>query len=333
MAFTILKIRFHQLYRNFLDFGIYRFTFFLVFLATVLYVSFHIISNQNNNLVVLVFTGFGITTLHLSRKDKHFIRTITSKDYLIYWLEYLFLALPILSVWLFRLNWQAFATLFFLCLLIPLLLRRTSQYSTGYFLNLLINPLRAKNSLNINFRIPFINPLAFEWISGFRSTIIVLAPTYLIILGFSFKPIVAPVGAILLTLIISGFYFNGESREFIEIYANSAKQFLRRKITMAISHLLFFLSPIILINLIFQHTTWIYILASLIVSSGILIIAILIKYSLFAENTNLNKNSTIATITIIGLLIPILWPLPIIMSIIHYRKAKNKLTPYFNAKY
>lgn len=321
-----------QLYRNLSDFGVYRLLLFLFFISTVSYILYQFFSNPNNTKVILAVIFFSIGAIHLSRKDKHFLNSITQKSYLINWSEYLLLSLPVLVAFAIYHNWQGILGVLAIIFLIPILFHKTINHSLlGSVFRFILNPINVKFDLNTNFSIPFLSPLAFEWITGIRRSFIALVPVYLIVTCFSFKLLVAPIGIIVLALFISGFYYEGESRELIEVFAKSPKEFIWRKIKMACTQLVCIALPILLISLIFQTETWFYNIIALVLSALILAITIILKYSLFAENSNLNKNGNITAINIAGILLPIIWPLPLIMGIIHYRKALKKLKPYFNA--
>jgi len=135
---------------------------------------------------------------------------------------------------------------------------------------------------------------------------------------------------LIISVLLSGFYLQGEPREFIEYYANNPGDFLKKKIKIAIQSMMIILSPISIISVVFQPGTWYYIAGALILSMFIQVISIIFKYALFEENVSLNKNSMIVLLNIFFILVPLFWPVPIIMGIRYYFKAKQNLKKYFN---
>jgi putative effector of murein hydrolase len=129
---------------------------------------------------------------------------------------------------------------------------------------------------------------------------------------------------------VSGFYYYGESREFIELFSRDYRTFLVEKIKLSVRYLLVLLIPIVFISMIFQPGTWYYIIGAIIIATLIQIITIVFKYALFAENEDLGRNGIIISINVICILIPFLWPLPIIMGIKYYFKAQNNLKKYLD---
>jgi ABC-type multidrug transport system fused ATPase/permease subunit len=70
-------------------------------------------------------------------------------------------------------------------------------------------------------------------------------------------------------------------------------------------------------------------LLALCISYAIQVLIIVIKYSLFRENSNLERNSLIHIISVICLLLPFIWPLPVFIGIRSYRKLLKIYTPIF----
>ena len=99
---------------------------------------------------------------------------------------------------------------------------------------------------------------------------------------------------------------------------------------MNFKNLLILLSPIIIISLIFQFETWYLIAGAIVISLLFQILAIIFKYALFDENKDLGRNGMIVFINILFLLLPFLWPVPIIMGTLYYFKARKNLNRYFN---
>jgi putative effector of murein hydrolase len=131
-------------------------------------------------------------------------------------------------------------------------------------------------------------------------------------------------------VLISGFYFYGESREFVELFAKNPKQFMLRKIYFNLRPLFIIFVPILIVALIFQPADWYYLIGALVVSILIQILTIIFKYGLFEENANLSRNSIIVFTNILFVIVPLFWPVPLIMGIRYYAKAQKNLKQYFH---
>jgi hypothetical protein len=245
-------------------------------------------------------------------------------------IEYLLLILPFLVIWTVYLNWIGVGLLILIVLLIPLISINLKLQYLGSIIKVLINPFSSNLNSKFKVSLPFISISSFEWISGIRRNVISLAPVYLFILAFSFKPYVAVVGLIFLSILISGFYYNGEPREFVEFFAKNPREFMLRKIFINLKQLIILFTPILIIAMIFQTPTWHYLIIAMVYSSLIQVLAIVFKYGLFEENANLNRNSIIVLVNIFCVIVPLFWPVPIIMGIRYYAKARVNLKKYFH---
>ena len=323
MILIILKIRLIQAFRVLKEIGLLRILFLIAFMA-------YIIKHARNSYVVTIITGIILLSIHASRKDKRFLKLNFNRSYLIFFVEYFTLVCPIIVVFCFLRDWENIIVICLFCVLIPRIYLNLGLGNVSYLVKILLNPFSSNLNFKLNFKIPINNPRLFEWISGFRRYFIIIVSIYLLFLAFSFKEYVAPVGLVILSIIVSGFYYFGESREFVELFSRNYKTFLVQKIILSVRYLLVLLMPIVFISLIFQPGTWYYIIGAIIIATLIQIITIVFKYALFAENMDLGRNGIIVSINVICILMPFLWPLPIIMGIKYYFKAQNNLKKYLN---
>jgi len=269
-------------------------------------------------------------SIHTSRKDKHFIKTTIKNPYSIYLIEYLLLNVPFLVIWIVHHDWIGAGLLLLSILSIPLISINLKLQNLGSIIKLLINPFSSNLNSKFKIRLPFISNNSFEWISGIRRNLILLLPVYLIILTFSFKAYVAPVGMIFMSILISGFYYHGEPREFVEFFAKNPSEFIQRKIFINLKQLIIVFAPILVIAIIFQPHTWHYLIGAIIISFFIQVLAIVFKYGLFEENADLNRNSIIVFLNILFVIVPMFLLVPIIMSIKYYKKARENLKDYYH---
>jgi len=330
MIITILKIRLSQFFRLLKEIGLFRIIALLLIVWFVSFLVYQILILPENTITSLIVIVLLLLSLHASRNDKHFIKTTIKNPYLIYLSEYLLLILPVHVIWIVHLNWTAIGLLMLIVLFIPFIPINFKLHRIGEIFKLLLNPFSSNLNSKFKVSLPFISIRSFEWISGIRRNLILLLPIYLLILAFSFKSYVAVVGMIFLSILVSGFYYHGEPREFVEFFAKNPGKFMMRKILINIKQLIILFSPILIIAMIFQAHTWYYLIGAVIISFLIQILTIIFKYALFEENANLNRNSIIVYGNILFLLLPIFWPVPIIMGIIYYNKALINLKIYFH---
>ncbi len=330
MIKTIIRIRLLQIYRLLSDIGWLRIVFILFMLGLIGIITYTSIKNSENNLIVLLSYGLLILSTHISRKDKKFLNFIASNPYKIYFSEYILLTLPLIILCLLTWNLTIIAISTLLCIAIPafpFVKNLISPFSGFGAIPGLIN-IRGLTKKSI--KIPISSPYAFEWISGIRQLFAILIPLYILVLSFSFRGYVGPIGMIILSVIISGFYSYGEPREFIELYATTSNEFLIRKMIINFKLLYITLLPIALVSIISQPEIWYWTAGALIIAGLIQILSVVFKYGLFRENSDLSRNGMILFLNIVFILIPFFWPAPVFMGIRYYIKAKNNLKQYFN---
>lgn len=330
MIASIFRIRLSQLFRLLKGIGLFRIIALLLLLWLVSFLVFQILKLPENTVKSLLGIGLLLLSLHATRNDKHFLKTTIKNPYSIYLSEYLLLILPFLVIWIIYFNWIGIGFLILLVLLIPLIPINFKLQNLGSMIKLLINPFSSNLNSKFKFSLPFISVGSFEWISGIRRNLIILLPVYLIILAFSFKPNVAVVGLIFISILVSGFYYDGEPREFVEFFAKNPREFMLRKIFVNLKQLLILFAPILIIAIIFQAPTWYYLIGAVIISFLIQVLTIVFKYGLFEENAKLNRNSVIVFLNILFVIVPMFLPVPIIMGIRYYKKAQENLKKYFH---
>ncbi|MFC2118173.1 hypothetical protein ACFLSY_05990 [Bacteroidota bacterium] len=313
MILEVLKIRLYQSKRIALEIGVFRAIVLLIIITLASVIVFNTASRIDKTIITLIINGLIILAIHTIRKDKSFLAKTFKRFFLIFFVEYFIVSLPIILIFIFYQNFIGLACLILIILIISLI-------------RLIIKPETILS--NYKFIVPLSDPYAFELISGIRKNYIFLIPIYLFFLIFSFREYVVVIGMLVLSLIISGFYFWGESREFIESFADSPRKFIFKKVGVNYKHLLIFYSPLLIISLVFNIHTWIYLLGGLLLSLLIQLLTIIFKYGLFEENTDLGQNSIIVYGNILFLFLPFFWPAPIIMGIKYYYKACKNLQRY-----
>ena len=293
MIITIFKIRLLQLFRLLKGIGLLRIIIVLLILWFLSLLIFNLAIVPENTVKMSIITGLLLFSVHASRNDKHFLKSTLKTSYPIYLGEYFLLIIPFFTIWIIHSNWFGAGLLVLIVLLIPLICINFRLQYVSSIIKVLINPFNLNLNSKFKIRLPFISTRSFEWISGIRRNLILLVPIYLFIFAFSFKPYVAVVGFIFLSILISGFYYYGEPREFIELLANNPIDFILHKIFINLKQLFIVFIPIIIIATVFQTSTWYYLIGAIIISFFIQAFTIVIKYGLFEENARLNRNSII----------------------------------------
>jgi len=330
VAIDILKIRFIQVLRLIKEIGLLRTLVLAIFLIFITLLICQSVKQANNSKIVSILSGLVILLIHASRKDKRFIKINFKLSYFIFLVEYLVISFPVLLICCIFNEWENFIILFLFCLLIPRIYLNLGLNNVSSGLKLLLNPFGSNFSLKLNIPMPVNNPKAFEIISGIRKNFIFIILIYLFFLTFSFKAYIGPAGIVILAIFFSGFYYIGESRDFIGLFSSNYKLFIVQKIKICLKYSVILFVPVVIMTLIFQPSTWYFLIAAIILAIGSQIITIIFKYALFTENADLSHNGIIVFINVICMLLPFLWPLPIIMGIRYYFKGLKKLKYYLN---
>jgi hypothetical protein len=330
MILTILKIRSIQAWRLIKLMGLIRTIILMILVAFGSLLLFNYLKQDHHSKFVPIIALLIILSIHISRKDKRFLKINFKNNYLIFLTEYFLLVFPLICISIIFKDLKSILIIFLICFSIPRIYLNLGLGNVSVVLSTLLIPFKSNLKFKFNIKIPIQNPRAFELISGFRRIFIFFIPFYILILTFSFKGYVAPIGMIIISFFISGFYFYGESREFIELFSRNYKTFVFEKIKLNLKYLFILFAPIVLISLSFQPETWYFILISIIISSFIQVITIIIKYALFIENSDLSHNGILVFFNVLCVLLPFLWPLPIVMCIRYYKKANFNLKNYLN---
>jgi hypothetical protein len=330
MVFTILKIRIVQVFRVIKLIGLIRALILLILVGFGAMLIVNFLKQESNSIIAPLAAGLIILSIHAFRKDKRFLKMYFKNCYFIFLVEYFILVSPLLLVLMALQSWKNVVLISLLCITIPRIFLNLGMGNGSTVMRLLLSPFSSNFNFRLNIKIPIKNPKAFELISGFRRHFIVFIPVYLVVLTFSYKGYVAPIGMVILAVFISGFYFYGESREFIVLFSQNYKTFIFEKIKLNLRYMFVLFSPIIIISLALQPETWYFIAGAVILSAIIQVITIIIKYALFIENSDLGHNGILVFFNVVCILLPFLWPLPVVMCIRYYKKAQHKLKIYFD---
>lgn len=268
----------------------------------------------------LYVTGFLILvvfSIHLFRKDKHFILTTGSSPMWIYISEYTFFTLPLLLVMLISSHWYCVFLLFPVYLIISL-----------------FNYMPKSKMLHRNPFI-FIPDQNFEWKAGVRKNLWIILFIYLLAIGLLYYKYASLIILWLLLAVIASFYQECEPLNILELQELPSNRFISHKIKLHLKSYMLFSSPIIVGSLLLHpDTTWIA-LFIFVLSLVNLSLFILSKYALYEPRRNLSANNFLNTLIHLSILIPVvgpfLFPIPLLMSIRAYKRSLYNLKYYLDA--
>jgi hypothetical protein len=177
-------------------------------------------------------------------------------------------------------------------------------------------------------RLPWLPAEAFEWRSGLRRTGPLLAVIYGAGLVFSAYPAAVPVALFALSLATAGFYFDCESRDVLHLFAFRHPQFLVGKLRN--QYLLCWggCLPLVVLHAV-RHPDALLLLAYAVLTGSVSqALAIVLKYARYAPGRNLNHNAYLVALALPGLVFPHVAAVPLVLTVVYYRKARTNLLPY-----
>lgn len=308
---ALLAIRFRQLIRTIAELGVLR-VLFLLFIAVYMVGPV----SRSYSAGALWGTGYLIlimSVIHFSRKDLHFLTGVFGRSaYRAMAGEYGLLALPFLGYEAWSRNWPAVLILMTAVVLLPFLRirrrgRRWKGSPAGWF------PAKA-----------------FELRSCFRENRIVLGAVLLAGLVFS-RQIAVPLLSIAIISILYAFSTaRNESRCMLESFSSSS-ELLGYKMGAYLRVLLVSLSPLILAFICFHFPQWYLLLALLIACCCIVLLSIVLKYAFFSPGQEVKTNQLLTVLGLASFVIVYLAPVPFIMLLVYYPKARRHLDRYFYA--
>jgi len=262
--------------------------------------------------VVIVVVFLSIASLHTFRKDKTFLQLVYEQTRSLYLIEYHLLASPVYLEFLLNFHWIEVTCLLVAITLIP-------------FVNVNFTS-RASRIRSLS----FIPALAFEWKSNLRKQGLWIGLLYISALVLYAYPFITLLVIVVFTFIVTTFYNEAEPRSMVEVFADSSPHaFLWQKGKV---HLLLFWTgclPLVLIFLLVNTKYWYVLVIWFLVSSIIQLLSIMLKYSFYEPGNTLNNN-VFMFIYFLSLFVPFFVPVPLVMLINYYRRAKNNLSVYLD---
>lgn len=246
------------------------------------------------------------------RNDKQFVYIHIRKPHFEMYSEYLALTFLFSASSLFTDHWFCFPLLIVALVLVPFL-KFTIKQKTHF--------------ASISSLIPAVN---FEWISGFRKSFGMLIPLYLLTIGLSWFRILPLFILWIITVSIAAFYTECEPLHILKEGNLSSKKLLKRKLIRMAKYILILYVPVLVINTIFNPEYWILNLLFIPLQISLVGYSVCLKYSSYEPNKNAIGNNVILSVVSLGSLIPYFLPVPMLMGIFTYEKAKTNLNNYLN---
>lgn len=310
MIITLLKLHLKQLGRLLRELGMIR---GVIVLALVFFTLARIYTlTPPLTYIVIAIVFLSLASLHVSRKDKTFLQLISDQTRSLYLVEYHLLASPVYLEFLLNSWWVEVAGLLVGITLIPLANVRSNAKASRI------------RSLS------FIPASAFEWKSNLRKQGLWIGLLYVLALVLYSYPFVTLVVIVIFTFIVTTFYNESEPRSMVEVFADSSpRAFLWQKGKV---HLLLFWAgclPLLLVFLLMNTKYWYVLVIWFFISSVIQLLSIMLKYCFYEPGNTLNKN-VFMFIYFLSLFVPFFVPVPLVMLINYYGRAKNNLSTYLD---
>lgn len=279
-----------------------------VFLCYALYIntSTSLLSVYAPPLVVVSLMG----AYHFTRSDSRFLFHITDYAYLFKYVEYLVFSSPFLIVFLLKGNYAGVVIQVVLLFVIS------------------VTPIPHIVVSSFTFAGKLAPAACFEWISGIRKNFIPLAFLYFLAFALVYFKFASLVVLWLIIGIVAGFYFECESVQILICEQKNAGQFVRHKIHSHLRLMLLYFAPVVVVYTIFHPEHYWLSAAFLCVCSINLVFFVVIKYAAYKPNENLNANSIFTVIAIMSVFIPVLLPIPLLMSVRGYYRSISNLKEY-----
>lgn len=308
---TLVNIRLLQIKRELKDTGAGVIILSVIFLLLI-EVSYITFQNTPNAYSLTLSLFLICIFFQIVRKDKSFIYNhIENPEKEIYF-EYLILTFPFSITSLLTENRICFPVLLVLLSVVPFI-----KYSPG----------QKTHFKNISEKIPASN---FEWISGFRKTFSYLIPIYFLAAAFCWFKLISLFLLWFVTVIIASFYNENEPLRILKAGGYSSAAFLKHKLFTHSKYLSIIYSPLLIVNLIFNLEYWPLIMLFIPAQIVLLCFAICLKYALYRPGINSPSNNIILTLVAFGCVVPFLLPVPLVMTIIYYKKALINLNNYLS---
>lgn len=311
MHFTLIYIRTRQLKREISGLGIYT---VLLLIAAVYAVMFFYMNYRLGNHTWYQVSLLALLCLYIQyqRKDKGFIYKHFSQPHLQVFAEYGLLTLPFSVSAIITKSWYGFPALLGILAVIPFI--RTAVGKQTYFKNLS----------------SFIPATHIEWISGIRKNMIPVIFLYLAAACTCWMNIVPLFFLWLLTMVFCSFHQESEPVQVLREGNLTAGKYIIKKIMVASGIIGMLYAPLLLINTLLNNKHLLLNLLFIPAQLCVVCFSICLKYSIYKPGRNLSGNNIPLAIVSMGSVIPYFLPVPALLSVSYYLKAKKNVKQYLD---
>lgn len=308
---VLLNIRFIQIRRELTQAGFGALVLAAIFIFLI-YITYYVFQKTPDAYYLAAALLAFCVYMQMNRRDKSFVYVHIRNPYRAIYAEYLILILPFISTSLFSPNWYVFPILISVLWSVPYL-KFTFQQRANF-----------KNISNL------IKASDFELLGGFRKSFMFLIPLYLLSLGLSWFRIAPLFFLWLINVNIISFYSESEPLNILKEGNYSPHKFLILKIFRHSKYILLLFLPILVINTIFNPEFLLVNLLFTPLQLSLLCYSIFLKYSNYQPNRNPIGNSILLSLVSLGAILPYFLPIPVLLSVLTYRKAINNLKNFLN---
>lgn len=265
---------------------------------------------------------------HVTRPDWHLLRMLGRRRRWVYAVEYGVALLPCLAWGLVA--FRPGLTLGLALEIAGLSLLDYNLRTNRHYANLAgwLGGPREPGAAGTAWRFSWLPVEAFEWRSGLRRTGLLLAAGYGTGLVCSGYPAAVPVAVFALSLATAGFYFDCEPRDALHLFALRHPRFLAGKLRN--QYLLCWggCLPLLLLHAV-RHPDALHLLAYAVLTASVSqALAVVLKYARYTPGRNLNHNAYVLALALPGLALPHVAAVPLVLTVVYYRKARANLLPY-----
>lgn len=306
IALYFIKLRFSQASRYINELGFLRILFVMALFFFVSWRYFLLIPDKSFLIFLGTFIAFSI---QYARNDKSFLVKNGFNFYLIFLIEYVILCLPFIIL-SFYFSWFTYS---FIQLIILALIPLLDKPKTFNELPILFNPFQTKT---------------FELKIGFRTTWPILI-LLMVISSFLSKNIPAYVGiSFIMMLLYFSFFIIAEPKEMIQNFSKNSSQFIFKKTLFNLLPLLFIFIPGTICFLIYEPKaiTMVALVYLLLIFCSSFVV--LLKYAFYEQQKNLEIILFYIIGTMVAVFIPYLIPLPLLLWLFYFKKAKQNLNRF-----
>lgn len=268
-------------------------------------------ADKNNTYFIASLLLLLILIIHLSRKDKNFLKINIHRFRTVYSIEYLILSIHLIICLLAYGYWLVLLWVI-----------------AGIFLISVIDWNIGAQRRKFNVKIPKLIPAdMYEWKTGMRKYFTVLLIIYVSGVCLSYFVAAIPVATALIGFTVMDFFTANESWQILLSFEKSPGKLLFHKINRHALLYAVFNLPLVILFIMFHSNFWYIPVIELIVFLFIHIYMVTVKYAFYRVDGNNGINPVLQLIGVFIGIIPATTPLLLLFSAYFFGKACTNLKP------